>query len=220
MIPNAAARDRLSRLAEGWLAPVPGLRLARLRLLVCGYATVFVAGRGLYLLRASHLADRNWQPLGPLWWLGAPPPRPVVLAVWLVALGGGGLAAVGYRPRVTVGVLASCFLLLGSYGNSWGQLFHTEHLVSLHLVILAVAYATAVAPTTGATTTGGWPLRPMTATTALTYLLAGVAKVRLGGWDWVRGDALLYQVAYDNIRKELVGSVSSPVAGVALSQAW
>jgi len=53
----------------------------------------------------------------------------------------------------------------------------------------------------------------MSAVTALTYLLAGIAKVRGPlGWRWAGGMALRSQVEADAVRKDLLSSGSSPVA--------
>ena len=211
---------------QRWVAPVPAERLGLVRLLVCGYATVFAAGRSVYLLQASRLSPQRWHPVGLFSPWSTPPPRVAMLMVWLVVLAAGIAATLGWRFWASGPLLAASFMVLSSYGVSWGQLFHTEHLISLHLVVLAAAGASAgIAcswPRGGerSRTVSGWPLRLMTAVTAITYLLAGVAKLRLGGWDWLSGDALRHQVAYDNIRKELVGSVSSPVAGFALRRPW
>ncbi len=213
-----------TRVAARWLAPVPRRRLQLVRSATCTYAVLFSAGRSVYLWHAGHLSVARWAPLGVLGGMARPLPGWSVVLVWLAVLVSGTLAAAGRALRVTLPALAAGFLLVSTYGNSWGQLFHTEHLVTLHLVALAGAALLAEAPEQRLTTTGhdavsGWPLRLMTALTALTYLIAGVAKLRLGGWAWLDGDALRHQVAYDNIRKDLVGSVSSPVAGWALAHA-
>jgi hypothetical protein len=134
----------------------------------------------------------------------------MVLGLWCAALVVGVAATLGRARRFSLPALAVGFLVLATYGNSWGQLFHTEHLITLHLAVLAAAaFDTGAVPS-------GWPLRLMTVLTAITYAVAGLSKLRLGGWDWLDGEALRHQVAYDNIRKELVGSVSSPIAGRAL----
>ena len=60
----------------------------------------------------------------------------------------------------------------------------------------------------------------MTLLLVITYVLAGVAKVRHGGMDWLVGDVLRNQVAYDNLRKELLGSPHSPFGGWTVRYAW
>ena len=54
----------------------------------------------------------------------------------------------------------------------------------------------------------------MSSVTVATYVVAGVAKLRLGGGtDWLTGDRLLRLVAHDNLRKRLLADVYSPLAG-------
>ena len=54
----------------------------------------------------------------------------------------------------------------------------------------------------------------------VTYLLAGWMKLRNGGWDWVDGRVLRNQIAYDNLRKELLGSQHSPIGGWLVRYDW
>jgi ABC-type sulfate transport system permease subunit len=62
--------------------------------------------------------------------------------------------------------------------------------------------------------------------TATTYVLAGIAKLRLAGGAWLDGDQLRNQIAIDNLRKALLGDrvalfaaplVAHPAALTALS---
>ena len=104
------------------------------------------------------------------------------------------------------------FLWLTSFGASWGQILHTEHLVVLHLLVLAASPSGR-----GASATTGWPLKVMSAVTVATYFVAGVAKLRFGGGlDWLDGDGLLRLVAHDNLRKRLLGDTWSPIAPFAV----
>jgi hypothetical protein len=61
----------------------------------------------------------------------------------------------------------------------------------------------------------GWAIRAMSIVTVTTYVIAGLAKLRLGGGEWLTGETLRTQVAYDNLRKIELGSVHSPI-GAAL----
>lgn len=61
----------------------------------------------------------------------------------------------------------------------------------------------------------GWPIRLMNAVTTLTYLLAGVAKVKGPlGWRWASGETLRRQIGIDGLRKELLGDGAAPLASV------
>ncbi len=56
--------------------------------------------------------------------------------------------------------------------------------------------------------------------TVLAYFVSGWAKVRFGGWDWIAGDVLRNQIAYDNLRKLLLGDAYSPVGGWLVAHGW
>src|SRR5205814_2357565 len=56
----------------------------------------------------------------------------------------------------------------------------------------------------------GWPLRAISLVTVVSYVLAGVAKLKLSGGPWLGGELLRAQIAYDNLRKlELGGQASA-----------
>jgi hypothetical protein len=99
----------------------------------------------------------------------------------------------------------------------------------LHTAVLAIAPAAAVWSLDRRRRSGeavepraefGWPLRLMSVITVLTYVLAGVAKLRHGGVDWISGDVLRNLVAHDNLRKIVLGDVHSPIGGWLVGHAW
>jgi hypothetical protein len=102
------------------------------------------------------------------------------------------------------------------------MVFHTDNLLVLHLIALACAPAADVwalgrrvpsADLCGAQPAGyGWAIKLLAAITCATYLLAGIAKLRLAGLGWVDGAQLGTQIAIDNLRKTLVGGTVAPLA--------
>jgi hypothetical protein len=133
-----------------------------------------------------------------------------VIVVLTVIAGVAALGAVAWP--VSGPLFALGFLWLTSFGASWGQILHTEHLVVLHLLVLAAAPSGR-----GASATTGWPLKVISAVTVTTYFVAGVAKFRFGGGlDWLDGDGLLRLVAHDNLRKRLLGDAWSPISPLAV----
>jgi hypothetical protein len=62
----------------------------------------------------------------------------------------------------------------------------------------------------------GWPVALASLVLVVTYVVAGIAKLRYGGFDWVIGDTLRNHVAYAAARLELLGASPSPVAGWAV----
>jgi hypothetical protein len=53
-----------------------------------------------------------------------------------------------------------------------------------------------------------------------TYVIAGVAKLRYGGIDWVFGDTLRNHVAYAAARLDLLGGTPTPLAGWGVRIDW
>jgi hypothetical protein len=213
-----------------WLAaPAPPERLAAVRVLVAAYAVVWLTGALGGLASLIHADPARWEPVGVLAPLRTPPAGALVAGVLAMAFVSGIAFALGAWARVTGPILAVSFLLVATFRSSWGQIFHTDDLVCIHLMILALApvadaWAWPSRPTRSshrpAATRYGFPLKLMSIVTVLTYLLAGLAKLRTSGMDWVAGNVLRDQIAQDNLLKELFGAPSSPLAGPLLSHAW
>jgi hypothetical protein len=56
--------------------------------------------------------------------------------------------------------------------------------------------------------------------TVATYFLAGVAKLRIGGFDWLDGSTLRNHVAFSAARFEVLGGRASPLASVLMDHLW
>ncbi len=201
-------------------------RLAMLRILVFAYAAVWSTVRLPHLLDTRDLADVRLDPIGPLWFLDGPLPGWVIVALVVITPLSAAAAAAGLRYRASATVAALSFLLLTTYRNSWGQLFHTENLAAMHMIVLAMAPAAdqwtwprRTRPVADGDD-GSWAVTSMAVLTVGTYFLAGVAKLRISGADWLDGDTLLHQVTFDNVRKDLLGDPSSPLAGWFVHQQW
>jgi hypothetical protein len=212
-----------------FFAPAPATRLAALRVLVGAFGTVFVAVRSSYLLDVAVLPAGRFEPVGPLWWLDDPVPVGLVRLGIVAGIVLGLAFTLGWSLRVTGPAYAVVLLLLTTYDNSWQQVAHTENLLVLHTIVLAVSPAAAVWSLDARrrrTTTAlegpayGWPVRLMSLVTVLTYALAGWAKLRHGGLDWITGDVLRNQVAHDNLRKIVLGDVHSPIGGWLVRHGW
>lgn len=221
----------------GLLTPAPPERLAALRVLVCLFAVVYLLIRLPHLIDVMALAGDapgRFDPVGPLVPLDQPVDSGLAAMVLVVTLLAGVAAVVGWRWRLSGPVFAVGVLLVLSYRNSWGQIFHTENLLVLHLGILAVARSAdawsidarrrqrgprhaAVPPPDPRY---GWPAQLMVVVVVVAYALAGWAKLRASGLGWAGGDALRNLVAHDALRKELVGDDASPVARLALRHDW
>jgi hypothetical protein len=206
-----------SRVGDWWFAPVPTRRLELCRLAVFGYATVWLLIRADYVWSLARLPARRFEPIGVLIGLEAPPSRTLVALVWAVTVVACGLAVAGRALRVSATLSATGVLLISTLASSFGQVFHTEHLLVLHMMILAGA---SLLNDRSGPTTSGWPLKLMMSVVAVAYVLAGWAKVRYGGWDWVTGESLRSWVAVDNLRKVLLRDSASGLGGWLAGTAW
>ena len=214
----------MNPLARWYFAPAPAERLAALRLLAGGYAF------GYALLRLPHLAvfphdPASFRPVGVVAVLSAPLPDPLTALLAAACALAGAAFALGWRYRWSGPLFAALLLWVTTYRNSWGMVFHTENLFVVHVLALALAPAADAwsldarrRPAPGAPAARyGWPLRLCAALGALAYLLAGVAKLRHSGLDWITTDLLRNYIAWDNLRKVELGDAYSAL-GVALCQ--
>ena len=212
-------------------APAPPERLAVVRVLVGGYALVYLLGRLPHFLNvAGFVDDPRFDPVGVLWFLDRPLSEGAARALVVAAPVAGVAFVAGWRWRISGPAFAVLFLVVTTYRNSFGQVWHTENLVALHLLVLAMAPAAADAlsldrrrrrrPVPSSGPAYGMPLRICALVTVAAYVLSGYAKLRYGGFDWAAGETLRNHVAHDNLRKALLGDPWSPLAAPALQVAW
>lgn len=202
-------------------------RLAMLRILVFGYAAVWTVVRAPHLLDTIDLAPRRLDAIGPLWWLGEPAPAVAIIAAVVLTPIACGAAALGWRYRTSSLAAVVGFLFLTTYRNSWGQIFHTENLVALHMGVLALVPMAAAcwslhkteAPADHEALSGA-VVKALSVLTVGTYFVAGVAKLRISGFGWIDGDVLRHQIAFDNARKELLGDPKAPFGALMLRNSW
>jgi hypothetical protein len=217
-----------------WYAPTTALRVALLRVLLGGFATVYVATRYVAFSSVAHFTDAEFVPVGLVSWLGHPPVNVVGLhaAILLTILLGVGFS-LGVLYRVTAPVFGLALLWLTSYRNSWGMLFHTEHLLVLQILVLAAAPAAdalswddyrarqrSAAHDVAPHGRYCWPARLMSLILVVCYMLAGLAKLKLAGVGWFHGDFLRAQVAMDNLRKIELGAEFAPLGAALVRHAW
>ncbi len=216
----------IGRAVAAYFAPAPAARLGTLRLLVGLFAWVYVTARFPYFLSLIGDVPDRFSPVGILTPLTSPiaPAWGVILlvATWV----GAGLFTFGWWHRVVGPVFAVLLTVLLTYRSSFGMVFHTENLLVVHVWILGLTAAAdavvfrASRPPLADHGRYGWPVRLLMAVTVASYLVAGVAKVKNGGWAWVSGDVLMGHIAYDSLRKMQVGSLYSPVGAYLLRFSW
>lgn len=214
--------NRALRRADAyWLAPAPADRLALLRILIGGFALAYLAIRGVALTSVADFGDARFEAVGIVNLLTDPLPAPLVRALVALTFAAGLAFLLGWRYRLSGLLFALLLLWVLTYRNSWGQIFHTENLLVLHVLVLALAPAAdtrsldaragRTAPTPAPDPRYGWPLRLMAVITVLAYVIAGEAKLTTAGFAWVTDDVLRNQVAFDNLRKILLGDAHSPI---------
>ena len=206
---------------ERWWSPeTPARRLAAVRIVVGLFAAGYLLARAPHLLSYARFNPDLFQPVGVVSILGQPLPAIAVYLLTGLTLVTSVAFVLGYKFR-WVGPLFSILLLWTlSYRNSWRMVFHTENLMVLHVMVLGLAPSADAwsidsrgHSQSGAGACYGWPLRLMGAIVVLAYAIAGIAKFRWGGTGWLEGDVLRNLVATDTVRKILLGSFYSPVAG-------
>ena len=203
----------------------PPTLLAALRIGVVTYATGYVLVRSAHLWSLTSLPDSRWEPVGVLAPLSAPLPPALVAVLLAATVLTGAAGAAGWRWRITGPGFAALLLVVLTYRHSWGTVLHTDHLLWLHVGLLALGRADerwAVRPSRPSPPPSPaqepWfdaalVIRLMAVATVATYVVAGVAKLRNGGGDWFDGEALRNHLAYDNLRKRQLGDYWSPVGG-------
>lgn len=222
----------LARLSAWWFRPAPPERVAALRVLIVGFGLLWLIGGAPVLLALLEFPADRFEPIGVLALLEQPVPSGVFVASWALALIAGVLALLGLRWRISGPTFALALLAVTTYRNSWGMIFHSENLLVMHALVLAVlpaadawsldarrAAARGVAPPS-ASARYGWGPMLMASITAIAYLLAGVAKLRNAGFEWLDGHVLLGHVAWDNLRKLELGDTYSPLGAWLSGHAW
>ena len=208
-------------------ADAPPERLAAVRLLTGAFAVGCLAVRSPAYLALRARSPDGFDGVGVLSWMGGPVADPALVAALVVALASGVAFTAGAWFRVSGPAFALAVLVLATYRSSWGQLLHFENLLVLHLLILAVA-ASADAWSLDARRRPhltwdrayGPPLVLMCLVVAVTYAIAGWAKLRYGGSAWISGDTLRNHIAYSATRLEVLGGSPSPVASVVVRRPW
>ncbi len=246
--PNMSERTPRLRAAitavDAWFRrDAPSERLAALRLLIGGFATIYLAARVVHLISFVDFPAKNFAPVGVVSLLSAPLPASLVIAPVVLALILAPAFTLGWRFRITGPAFAALLLWVLSYRNSWGMVFHTENLLVIHVLVLGLTRSAdawsldarrsaaaasaalhtaspAALHTTSRPGAYGWPIRLLAILTLATYVLAGVAKLRLSGLAWVDSDLLRNYIAYDNLRKLELGDFHSPIGAALVAHGW
>ncbi|MDH4168244.1 MAG: HTTM domain-containing protein [Acidimicrobiia bacterium] len=211
---------------DAWLlAAAPATRLAAFRIVAGGFAVVYVVARSPTLWALANRPEESFAPVGVLGWMDRPPAPAVVLVALTLTVMVGLAFVLGWRFALTGPLFAVAMLASATFHSSWGQLLHFENLVVLHVLVIgfspsADALALRSDPPPPPSYRYGWPLRIAAILTVGVYVIAGVAKLRIGGAEWLFGDSLRNHVAYSAARLDLLGASPSILARTVIDWTW
>ena len=203
-----------------WFAAAPPERLAILRISSGGFSLWYLWTRFDMFERMATSGSSNFRPVGVL--EGMPTPLNDETYWWfaVIVMVFNALYILGVKHRFTGPVFALMLLLFLTYRNSWGMIYHSRMAVVLHVFVLGITasadalsfdawwkYGRRRLSVPSAHWQYGWPVVLICALTAMTYFLAGVAKVAGElAVAWADGSAMRSQVAVDALRKVVLGS--------------
>jgi len=219
-----------------FMPAAPAERLGMLRVLVGGYALVYLIIRAPHLMTFATVDQHYFSPVG----VATLAPRPllpwVAIALVVLTVVFAACFAFGYRYRVTAPIFAALQLWVLSYSNSFGMILHVDNMLCVQIIVLALAPAAdavSLDARAGRVQTGdeggryGWALRLICILCVCAYLLAALAKLKNSGAEFVDDVTLRNYIAYDNVRKLELGSIHSPLgawllpyAGFFSAMAW
>lgn len=211
----------------------PPERLAAFRIGLGVFVVGYLLIRLPVFVELGTRSRERFDPVGIFDIVGTPLVGRVNDAVVGVTIAVGICFTLGWRFRLTGPLFAVGLLLLTSHRSSWGQMLHFENLMLLHTVIVAVAPSAdawsldvhrrrAERGRVDGSQHGryGFPLQLASVVVVATYVVAGVAKLRYGGVEWMTGDTLRNHIAYSATRLELLGGTASPLAPWGVRSAW
>ncbi|MDP2313975.1 MAG: HTTM domain-containing protein [Pseudomonadota bacterium] len=226
---------------SGWFLPAwPAARLGVLRFALGAYVLQDLVRVRRPVLALSGTDPAQWDPVGVTTWIDGPLSADAWAFTHDATIVVGVLFTLGLFWRVTAPLFAAFLLFVWTYRVSWQMIYHVHHLAMLHVLVMACAPAAAAVSLDatfgrrwrwltsqpggrGDSWHYGWPVRLLCIVTTLSYLMAGIAKLQIGGLDWAAGSNLLDQVAYDGIYKHVLAPDSEQpgdLIGFAYRHSW
>jgi hypothetical protein len=218
-------------MTAGRLFPTaPPERLAVLRILVGAFAVAYLLISARGFLSLADADPQRFEPIGVLTLTTRPMADAVLVSAYAVAVIAGLGFTIGMCFRVAGPLFAGLLFALCTYRSSWGQILWLENVMVMHVAIIGCSRAADAlrwsprgrsAPRNRPPSEAyGVPVRLAALVMVATYLLAAVAKFRLGGLAWVTSDSLRNHVAATAVRAELLNVPASPVGRWLVGHGW
>jgi hypothetical protein len=186
-----------------WFAPRPLVSLALLRVVTFGTLLMYIAQEYVWVMRLQDVDASFYRPILAFELFGVGPiPPGLAAALRAILVVGGVLGLLGIRARLAAAVCAVAYLYSVGQVYSFTNVHHGDSLLGIALVVLALS------PSTGALSilsrwrrgahpepapsapVSGWPVQLVRVQIAVTYFLAGYAKLVLAGPAWGDGVSL------------------------------
>jgi hypothetical protein len=210
----------------------PAQRIAAFRIVLGVFTTAYLSIRSPMFAELGDRWSKRFQPVGVFRLIDRPLAGLVNDSVLLGTIFAGCLFSLGWRFRIIGPLFAAGLVLLTSHRSSWGQLLHFENLMAMHVIVIGLTRSADVwsidanrrhkagadDPVDGVRY--GWPLQIAAIIVVVTYAIAGLAKLRYGGLEWVTGDTLRNHIASSATRLELLGESPAPAARLAVGAGW
>jgi hypothetical protein len=208
------------------------INLAVMRVLIgCYAAWLLWTFRAATLQTCMNTPDRFFDPIGVLALMSAPMNDRLFHVLHDVCLALTVPFVLGLFSRLLAPVFAVLLLVVLTYRQSWGFIYHTENLVVLHVLVLgfsrsadvlsvdalvrrhAPRWLAAIAATAPALPSWhyGWPARLMILIMGVTYWVAGMAKLGTNGIAWITDAHLLDHIGNNALRYLLFTDGASPL---------
>jgi hypothetical protein len=206
--------------------------LAVMRILIGGFAFWLIKTfRVATLQTCTQTPDRFFEPLGVLAFLDAPLDDRLFHVLHDVCFALSVPFALGLFSRVLAPLFSVLLLVVLTYRQSWGFIYHTENLLIVHVLVLGFARSADVLsldawlrrfslPGVRALIARapllpswryGWPARLMILITGVTYWVAGMAKLGTNGFAWITDAHLLSHIGNNALRYLLFVGEASPL---------
>lgn len=223
-----AIQQSITRLDRAVAPTAPARRLAILRVIVATFGIAYLLIRLPVFIGLADNRPTRFDPVGPLSMLSSPLPNWMLYALIASAIGSAAGVLIGYRYRIVGPVFATSVVLLLTYRSSWGQILWFEVVFVLHALIIGVSPAADVLSLDERRRVRppaphqryGWPVKLAAIVTVTTYFVSAIAKLRIGGVDWVAGDSLRNHIAFSAARLDVFGATSSPLADSFVARSW